>query len=105
MFWLALAIVLTLTSAFFCSLFEALVLSTTVAEVEALKKSHPKRGQLLEKIRHEIEETISAILTLNTIAMSLGSMMIGALSAKLFKDDTIVGVISVVFGTVLLIGA
>lgn len=102
--WLVLAIVLTLTSTFFCSLFEALVLSTTVAEVEALKKSHPKRGQLLEKIRYEIDETISAILTLNTIAMSLGSMVIGALSAHLF-GDRMVAVLSAAFGAVLLICA
>src|ERR1051326_2864957 len=102
--WLILAIVMTLTTSFVCSLFEAMVLSTTVAEIEALKKKHAKRGQLLEQMKHEIDETISAILTLNTIANSLGSVAIGALGAHLFGDK-ILAIITVAFGVVLLIGA
>ena len=51
MHWLILAIVLTLGISFICSLFEALVLSTTVAEIEALKKTRPRRGQVLETIK------------------------------------------------------
>ena len=74
--WLILAIVVTLTTSFFCSLFEALVLSTTVAEIESLKKKHARRGQLLETLKGEIDQTISSILTLNTIANSLGSVVI-----------------------------
>src|SRR5258708_18420226 len=101
MFWLVLAIVLTLTTSFFCSLFEALILSTTVAEVEELKKKHALRGQLLEQVKFEIDETISAILTLNTIANSLGSVVIGALGAPLF-GETLPAVLSGVFGLLLL---
>jgi CBS domain containing-hemolysin-like protein len=104
MSWLIGAIVFTLTISFICSLFEALILSTTVAEVEALKKRVPRRGLLLEKIRAEIEETISAILTLNTIANALGSVIIGAIGAHLFGEK-ILAVITAVFGAVLLVGA
>jgi CBS domain containing-hemolysin-like protein len=101
---LAIAIVVTMMISFVCSLFEALVLSTTVAEVEALKKSLPRRGQLLEQLKYEIEETISAILTLNTVANALGSVVIGAIGAHLF-GDRILAVITVVFGAMLLVGA
>jgi CBS domain containing-hemolysin-like protein len=104
MHWLILAIVLTLGISFICSLFEALVLSTTVAEIEALKKVRPRRGQVLETIKHELDETISAILTLNTVANSLGSVVIGALGAHLFGDRVLVG-ITIAFGVVLLIGS
>jgi CBS domain containing-hemolysin-like protein len=104
MLWLISAIVLTLAISFICSLFEALVLSTTVAEVEALKKRLPRRGQQLEMIKSEIEETISAILTLNTIANALGSVVIGAIGAHLFGESVLV-VITAVFGAVLLVGA
>src|SRR5581483_7417679 len=103
MFWLVLAIILTLTASFFCSLFEALVLSTTVAEIEGLKKTQPKRGQLLEKLKYEIDETISAILTLNTIANSIGSVSIGALASQ-FGDRVLMGV-TIAFGLLLLVGA
>ncbi len=104
MHWLVLAIALTLGISFICSLFEALVLSTTVAEIEALKKSHPRRGQRLETIKHELDETISAILTLNTMANGFGSVVIGALSAHLFGDRILV-VITVIFAIVLLVTA
>lgn len=104
MHWLILAIALTLGLSFVCSLLEALVLSTTVAEIEALKKTRPRRGQRLETIKHELDETISAILTLNTMANGLGSVVIGALSAHLF-GSRILAVITVAFGVVLLVGA
>jgi CBS domain containing-hemolysin-like protein len=104
MLWLTVAIVATLAISFICSLFEALVLSTTVAEVEALKKNMPRRGQRFEIIKAEIEETISAILTLNTIANALGSVVIGAIGAHLF-GERILAVITAVFGAMLLVGA
>lgn len=104
MLWLIVAIGVTLAISFVCSLFEALVLSTTVAEVESLKKSSPRRGQLLEMVKSDIEQTISAILTLNTIINALGSVVIGAIGAHLFGEKILV-VITAAFGALLLIGA
>jgi len=104
MHWLILAILITLSTSFICSLFEALVLSTTVAEIEALKKARPKRGEKLELIKQQLDETISAILTLNTVANSLGSVVVGALGAQLYGDRVLVG-ISAAFGVLLLVGA
>src|SRR4051812_8406858 len=104
MFWLIFAIATTLTISFVCSLFEALVLSTTVAEIEALKKSAPRRGQRLELIKLELDETISAILTLNTVANGLGSIVIGALGAHLLGDK-LLAIVTLAFGIVLLVGA
>src|SRR5687768_12184743 len=89
------AIVVTMLTSFFCSLCEAIVLSTTVAEIEGLKKSHPRRGQLFDTIKHELDKSISAILTLNTIANTLGSVIIGGLATNLYGDKAI-GVISAV---------
>ena len=63
----ATAIILTLGISFLCSLMEALILSTTVSEVESLKKTRPRRGVILEQLKTSLEETISTILTLNTI--------------------------------------
>eukprot|EP01034_Spumella_vulgaris_P004013 gene4014-5130_t len=76
-----------------CSLLEAISMSTTVTEIERLKKTHPRRGQRLEIIKHELDATISAILTLNTIANTLGSMVIGGLAAKLL-DELALGILS-----------
>ena len=93
MHWLILAIGFTLGISFFCSLFEALVLSTTVADIETLKKRRPARGLLLEKLKSSLDETISAILTLNTVANTLGSVIIGGLTTRLF-GDAVLGLLS-----------
>jgi CBS domain containing-hemolysin-like protein len=104
MHWLILSIGLTLVVSFFCSLMEAMILSTTVAEIEGLKRAHRRRGELLERLKLSLEETISTILTLNTIVNSLGSVVIGATGARLF-GDTRLAILSAAFGAVLLVCA
>ncbi|HUL54061.1 MAG TPA: hemolysin family protein [Opitutaceae bacterium] len=86
MLWLVVAIVFTLGVSFACSLTEALILSTTIAEIEALKRRRPRRGQLLETLKLSLEDTISAILTLNTIATTLGSMIVGGMVTHLYGE-------------------
>jgi CBS domain containing-hemolysin-like protein len=102
--WLIVAIAHTLALLFTCSLFEAVVLSTTVAEIEALKKSRPHRGAALEIIKVEMDETISAILTLNTVASGVGSVIVGYLAAQVYGNSALV-VVTPVFAVVLLIGS
>src|ERR1700722_12438585 len=95
-------IFLTIAASFFCSLFESVVLSTTIAEIESLKKTRPRRGALLETLKREIDATISAILTLNTVANSLGSIVVGALAVQFYGGSTVVA-ISIGFGAILLV--
>jgi CBS domain containing-hemolysin-like protein len=95
-------IILTVGTSFLCSLFESIVLSTTIAEIEALKKMRPRRGAVLEYLKREIDATISAILTLNTAANSLGSVAVGALAVHFYSTSTVLG-ISIAFGAILLI--
>ena len=96
---LVLAIIFTLGISAICSLLEAFILSTTIAEVESLKKNHPAMGNLLEKFKLGIDETSSAILTMNTIANTAGAMIVGALAERVF-DSFWLGVLSagMVFG-------
>ena len=93
MFVFALAIVLTLATSFVCSLLEACLLTTTVAEIEALKHRWPRCGALWEQHRREIERSISAILTLNTFANVVGSTVIGGLAVRRW-GDTALGIVS-----------
>jgi len=86
------ALLFTLGVSAFCSVLEALILSTSTAEIEDLKNRSPRKGNLLEKHKMEIEETISTILTLNTIANTAGATAVGALAAKLF-DQSLIGFI------------
>ena len=86
-FTFTLAILFTIGVSALCSILEAMILSTTTAEIVALKKSHLKRGEKLEKYKVELEETSSAILSLNTIANTLGATMVGGLAVKIWPED------------------
>jgi CBS domain containing-hemolysin-like protein len=88
-----LAILFTLGVSFCCSFLEAMVLSTTVTEIESLKRSRPRVGELWENHKANLEDTISTILTLNTIANTLGSIIVGGLAIKLF-GEAILGIVS-----------
>ena len=83
---LIVAISLTVGISALCSTLEAMILSVTSAELESYKKTSPKRGLLMEKFRNEIEETSSAILSLNTIANTLGATLVGGLAKKHLGD-------------------
>ena len=83
---LLLAVAFTLGVSFFCSALEAIVLSSTTADIEALKLRHKKQGELLERFKNQLDETISAILTLNTIANTFGAFICGVLAAKVFPQ-------------------
>ncbi len=86
-FTFILAIAFTIGVSALCSILEAMILSTTTAEIEGLKKTHLKRGEKLEKYKVELEETSSAILSLNTIANTLGATMVGGLAVKIWPED------------------
>jgi len=85
---LVIAIAATLLLSGLCSILEAMLLSTTTAEIEALKKQYPWRGEKLDLYKAEIDETSSAILSLNTIANTLGATMVGGLAAQLFGEGS-----------------
>jgi CBS domain containing-hemolysin-like protein len=82
-----LAIAFTIGVSALCSILEAMILSTTTAEIEGLKNTHAKRGEKLEKYKLGLEETSSAILSLNTIANTLGATMVGGLAVKIWPED------------------
>jgi CBS domain containing-hemolysin-like protein len=82
------AIAFTIGISALCSVLEAMILSTTTAEIEGLKKSHPSRGEKLEKYKLGLEETSSAILSLNTIANTLGATMVGGLAVQIWPADS-----------------
>lgn len=82
------AIAFTIGISALCSVLEAMILSTSTAEIEGLKKSHPSRGEKLEKYKLGLEETSSAILSLNTIANTLGATMVGGLAVQIWPEDS-----------------
>jgi CBS domain containing-hemolysin-like protein len=100
------AIAITLAISFLCSLFEAMILSTNMLEIDALRPARPKAAAVLERLRQRLDETISAILTLNTIANIAGSMVIGSLAAGFFNHNrALIAALSAALTLVILIFA
>ncbi len=101
---LGFTVALTLAISFICSLFEAMLLSTTTAEIEALKRSRPRRGEALEKLRSDLDDSIAAILILNTLANALGAILSGAIAAQKFDTKYFAFFIAGYVGALLIIG-
>lgn len=101
----AVTIVVTVAVSFFCSLSEALILNTTATEIEALKKRSLRHGAALERLKLELNDTISAIVALNTIALIVGAALVGGFAARTFGDMWVGAVAAALALTVLLVAS
>lgn len=100
-FLLVLCAVVTLTTSFMCSLWEAALYAVSTARVKQLEHQGTSSGKKLAELKNNIDEPIAAILVLNTISHTVGATGVGALSAELF-GSTAIGLISVVFTLLIL---
>ena len=75
---------LVLSVSFLCSLLEATILCTTHSHVALLEKRGLRSGQILFKLKSEIDRPLAAILTLNTVAHTIGSAGVGAQTLSLY---------------------
>ena len=87
---------------FLCSIAEAVILSVSSAYISVLEKEGKASGALLRKQTDNINTPLSAILTLNTIAHTMGAAGAGAQAAAVF-GDAYLGVISAVLTLLILI--
>lgn len=84
---LFLFLALALIVSFVCSILEAVLLSTTLPFISALEKNNKRGSALLKKLKTGIDRPIAAILTVNTIAHTIGAAGVGAESAKIFGNQ------------------
>lgn len=76
---------LALVISFLCSVAEAVLLSVTPSYIEGLKEKRPKRAVLLKRLKQdEVDQSLAAILTLNTIAHTVGAIGAGAKATVVF---------------------
>lgn len=76
----------TILGSFFCSMFEATLYSITHAQVELLLKRRAFGADRLARLRANIEESIAAMLTVNTIANTGGAALLGTMVGRQFGD-------------------
>lgn len=80
-------VLLALLFSFLCSVAEASLLSITPAYVAGLREKNPKRAELLRQLKGEkIDQALAAILTVNTIAHTVGAIGAGSKATAVFGD-------------------
>ena len=83
--WTVLAVyfVVAIGVSFFCSVWEAVLLSITDPYIAAIREQRPRTGALLANLKKNLNSPLTSILTLNTIAHTVGAMGVGAQVAGL----------------------
>ena len=78
-------VLVALIFSFLCSVAESVLLSITPSYIEGQKKRRPKHAALLKRLRQEnVDQSLAAILTLNTIAHTVGAIGAGAKATAVF---------------------
>lgn len=85
--------VLSILFSFLCSIWEAVLLSITPSFISRKVQDGSTLGKDLQAFKKDIDRPLSAILTLNTIAHTVGAIGVGAQAAVVFQDTpTILGI-------------
>ena len=78
---------LSIVFSFLCSIWEAVLLSVTPSYVNSQREEGTFTGTKLVEFTEDIDKPLSAILTLNTIAHTVGAIGVGAQAAKVFDTQ------------------
>ncbi len=101
-FLLLLYVSLALGFSFLCSVMEAVLLSVSPSFVAKTEQDSPRLGARLRALKADVDRPLAAILSLNTIAHTVGAAGAGAQAAEDFGSQY-VGVISGVLTLLILV--
>ena len=71
---------------FLCSILEAVLLSVTPSFAEKTLSDRPRAGGMLNQVKERLDESLSAILILNTFAHTMGAAGVGSQAVKVFGE-------------------
>jgi len=86
-FWLIFYATVALGVSFYCSVAEAVLLSVTIPHIQILEKDGHKVAQHLQGMKDDIDRPLAAILSLNTIAHTMGAAGVGAQVNLIFGNE------------------
>lgn len=106
---------------FLCSILEAVLLSITPTFINVKKREGKSYANTLEELKKDVDKPLIAILTLNTIAHTVGAILVGV-QAKVayvelygtttrsifgieFSEDLMVGVVSTIMTILILVAS
>lgn len=95
-------LLLALTVSFVCSMMETVLLTTPVSFINIKEGEGVKSAATFKKLKQNVDRPLSAILSLNTIANTVGAAGVGAQATDLF-GDAYFGIISAVLTILILV--
>lgn len=113
--------IISIFFSFLCSILEAVLLSVTPTFVNIKKKEGKGYAETLEELKKDVDKPLIAILTLNTVAHTVGAILVGV-QAKIayvnlygsntrsffgieFTEDLMVGVVSTIMTILILVAS
>lgn len=72
-----------------CSVFEAVLYSLSPGQVELMQEKYPQQAEIMRTMKENIDQPITAILTLNTIANTIGAAVAGAAAVAVFGQNSL----------------
>lgn len=94
--------VLSILVSFICSILEAALLSLTPSYIAHQKQTKPKLYERLKHLKDNVDQPLAAILTLNTVAHTVGATGVGAQVTVVFGDGYL-GIASAVMTLLILV--
>lgn len=89
---------------FLCSILEAVLLSVTPTFINIKKQEGKSYAAILEQLKKDVDKPLIAILTVNTIAHTVGAILVGVQSEKAFgTGNNMVGIVSAVMTFLILV--
>ncbi len=89
---------------FLCSILEAVLLSITPTFITVKKNEGKQYAVTLKKLKENVNQPLIAILTVNTIAHTVGAILVGVQAEKTFgSGNNSVGIVSAIMTLLILI--
>ncbi len=106
---------------FLCSILEAVLLSVTPTFINVKKQENKQYAYELERLKKDVDKPLIAILTLNTIAHTVGAILVGVQAKSVYAEsygnsshkvlglelteDLMVGIVSAIMTVLILVAS
>jgi len=95
---------ISIVFSFLCSIFEAVLLSVTPTFISIKKNEGEAFAKTLKILKDDINKPLISILTINTIAHTVGAILVGVQAEKAFgSGNNAVGIVSTIMTLLILI--
>ncbi len=95
-------LLVALVTSFVCSIMEAVLLSTPVSYLKSKVEKGDKSSESMLKLKEDVDKPLSAILSLNTVAHTIGAAGVGAQAIVVF-GEAYFGLVSAILTALILI--